>query len=236
MTIAYQPTPVLNPEDIPIKPTILFDIDGVLNAYMHGKKPNVYYWIDETDDVDDPYDIDMLTQCRFSKQSQKRGLPTYTKIQWSSELAQDLYNFYQNNNVQYLWLTSWNEDANEIARQCLWQNNKPLMSGYIPTYIHFSVNDSKRSQIIELRNIWLSKLRDGEIKTIPPIVHFDDFNVKDPREEAVVWPTKYGIWGNQPNSHMKLNQSPYLFIQTHPAFGITKKQWRRTQKFIQENI
>lgn len=219
-------TPQLNISNIPIKPTILFDIDGVLNAYLHGEsKP----WNDTPDPspTDKPFEINAIKDCHFSQEHIDNGFPPFATIQWSTELAKLIYNFHKTTDVQYIWLTSWDDVADELSHQCLWQNLPSPMTGYLSTETYFDPNRAKRMAVFELRNFWLKQYANHTIDTIPPIIHFDDIYVRDIRYNNEIWFNE-----NHENTHIKMSTSPYLFIQTNPKCGITKRDWQTATKFI----
>lgn len=223
-------TKELNNDTLPVKPTILFDIDGVFNAWLKDKA-DYWYGFPELTPDDAPFAIDKQQKCIFSNASVYSGFPDSVIIQWSSELAKTVRDFHDNNNVQFVWLTSWDDNANELATQCLWPNQKPIMEGFLPTWIRRHTDDSKRGQVCDLRNVWIEKFTAGEIPYIPPIVHFDDFPVGDFRQPDDNW---HGMFGEY-TTDIKMEISPYLFINTNARCGITRKEWQEAVSFIEQH-
>lgn len=225
-----QITKELNNDTLPVKPTILFDIDGVFNAWLKDKE--IPYWgFPQLTPDDAPFNIDQERTCKFSNASIYNGFPSSTVIQWSTEFAKLVREFHDTHNVQFIWLTSWDDNANELATQCLWPNQEPIMEGFLPTWIRRSTDDAKRGQVCDLRNVWIERFTAGEIAYIPPIVHFDDFPVGDVRQPSENW---HGMFGEYKTS-IKMEISPYLFINTNARCGVTRKEWQQAVEFIETN-
>lgn len=217
-------------DDIEMRPTILFDIDGVFNAWLNGQVDYWYGFPEVTPEMG-AFAIDSEKKLFFPKAATAYGMPDSLTIQWSSEFAEIVRHYHDNHNVQYIWLTSWDEDADEIAKQCLWPNQEPIMEGFLSTSIHRKTDDSKSSQVCDLRNVWISRFVNGEIDHIPPIVHFDDFFVGDPRTPSSNWHGPFG----EDKTDVKMSVSPYLFLDTNAHCGVTRKQWWKATEFLETN-
>lgn len=201
----------LSVSDIPTdRPVITLDVDGVLNAFDHGRK--LHSW--QRPIEDDP----VLFRINHSRRVQVPqemcdefgyyGGHSF-KITWSDELMGELEDVARKGAATLVWLTSWNEFADFLGWNCFWRRRPSPVLGYVDCTLggRRSSYAGKVSAIDGICDAMQAAHPDGDV---PYVISFDD----DRPWESRMW--------NDP--HAKPLPAFFQGIGTDPRHGITKSQ------------
>jgi hypothetical protein len=200
---------LLTVDEVPTdKPIVTLDVDGVLNAYDHGREPSP--WQPKVEDNPMPYAIDMdeviALPYRPSGAYGHVSKREY-RIQWSRDLMGAIADAADAGKATFVWLTSWDDEAGLLADELLWPGRPSPVLGYLDSKAGMpqTTFDSKRTVMAELCRAMEKSRPDDPM----PIISFDD----DQPWNDLMWGT--GI------------EFPKFFhgIGTDPRNGITQSQW-----------
>lgn len=203
-------------DEIPTtRPVMTLDVDGVLNAYDHGREPSM--WQPEVEDSPEPYDIDCDgTICLPYKPTGAYGHVKRReyRILWSTDMVRDIARAADEGKVTLLWLTSWNDEAGLLADEMLWPGRPSPVLGYVDAKgeAEHCTYDSKRVAMRAICDAMEAARPDDPM----PVVAFDD----DMPWDNLAWGS--GV------------EFPTFFhgIATDPRYGITKSQWRKALALV----
>ena len=209
---------ILDVSDIPTdRPVITLDIDGVLNAFDHGRSlPSWQKPIEDnpvTHDITDRKKVTLPTEM-CEKCGYREGQSFV--ITWARTLMDDIAELAESGRATIVWLTSWNEFADWLGDECFWPGGKSPATGCIDCTIGGS-RSSYAGKIRCLREICDALVAAHPDGDAPPVVSFDD--------DA---PWDYQGWGR--------NEKPlpgfFHGIQTDPRHGITMTQWEEMLEIV----
>lgn len=199
--------------DVPTdKPIITLDIDGVLNAFDHGRdRPT---WAADWEDDPIPYDIDHSERVTIPDEmcdeyGYMRGRSFV--IQWASGLMEDLSEIAKSGKATFLWLTSWNAYAGFLANTCFWPDGSSPVSAYVDT-TNGGYRSSYAGKVIAMDDLCERMMVDRPDDPLP-IVSFDD---------DAPWESK--AWNLGTSRGGALMPSFFHGIGTDPRNGITRSQ------------
>lgn len=209
----------LSVSDIPAdKPIVTLDIDGVLNAFDHGKR--LRSWQRPIEDAPTLFRINHRQRIRVPREMCERHGYRYGqsfKITWSDDLMDAIEAAAKAGDATFVWLTSWNEFADFLGWRCFWRGRPSPVLGYLDCTQGGASHayTGKVGAFEELCWRMESAHPDGDI---PGIVAFDD----DKPWESRMWNER----GAQP--------MPAFFhgVGTDPRHGITKSQWDETMGLL----
>lgn len=209
----------LSVADIPMdRPIVTLDIDGVLNAFDHGRE--LASWQRPVEDDPITYDIDHREDVEIPEQMCRDfGQPIGRSywITWSSDLMADIAELAATGAVTIVWLTSWNGYADFLANTRFWPGADSPAAGFI------DVTHGQRRHAYGGKVAIMDALCEAMMAAHPnddplPVIAFDDDQP---------WTAK--TWDGS-------GMMPWFFhgIGTDPRFGITLSQWMGALDLIGE--
>lgn len=114
------------------RPVITLDIDGVLNAFDHGRR--LPSWQVPFEDDPSPYRINHSQRVTLpAEMCREYGyLPGQSfTITWSDDLMADIAEVARDGQATLVWLTSWNAYADFLGWRCFWRGEPSPVLGYI---------------------------------------------------------------------------------------------------------
>lgn len=208
-------------DEIPAdRPVVTLDIDGVLNAFDHGRPR--YSWQRPAEDEPVPYDItdvrrvtlpgEMCDECGY-----RHGQSF--EIAWSADLMADIAELAESGKATIVWLTSWNDFADWLWATHLRPDSPSPAFGCLDCTAGrtCSSHAGKVRVLRELCDMLEAVHPDGDA---PPVVSFDD--------DA---PWDYQGWGRSE----RLLPDFFHGVRTDPRYGITMSQWDGMLELIDES-
>ena len=205
------------------KPLVLLDIDGVLNAYEHA------YADDETPSWDDyqkkyvelPDDMVKLFGYHHG---------TGYNITWSPTLTNRIRRLAESDDVDVVWLTSWNQFANHLANVCFWPDEKSPIRNFLDTDSHGFNPRYTIQKYMQTRDVLVARARAG---VDAPVVNVDDegIHVRSHAERMLELSSKYPD-AYEPDEWRMAMDAPYTAIAPNPMFGITPSQMDAIEKAV----
>lgn len=190
------------------RPIITLDIDGVLNAFDHGRELKSWQRPFEDDSVTYPINHSQMVRlpaemCDEFGYFRGKGFV----ITWSDDCMADIARLAREGRATLVWLTSWNAYADFLGWKCFWRGEPSPVLGYID-----STNGGTRSSYVGKVRV-LDALCERMLLERPgdplPVIAFDDDQPWDSKR-----------WDGS-----GLMPSFFHGVATDPRHGITKSQW-----------
>lgn len=201
--------------DIPLdRPIVTLDIDGVLNAFDHGRER--HEWDLPIEYAPMPYRINHSRKVTIpAEMCEQMGYwPGQSfRITWSDDLMADIAELAATGKVTLVWLTSWNEFADFLGWKCFWRGQASPVLGYIDCMLG-GRRSSYAGKLIVLRSICQAMADAHPDGDAPMVVAYDD--------DA---PWEWRGWRDGDDDGRETLPDFFLGMKTDPRYGITKSQW-----------
>lgn len=216
-------TPI-TPEELACdKPLLLLDIDGVLNAYDHALAADdvptwpryVTRFVTIPDDMAD-------------ERGRARGIGY--DVTWAPGLTEAIRTMASRDDVETVWLTSWNAYANHLANVCFWPGEESPVTRFLDTDSHRFRPNYLGQKYARIAEVLFARLEAG---VRAPVVDVDDEHV-DVLDHARFMSRRAREVPEAFDARMwdAVAEAPYVAQTTNPAYGMTPSELNEVRRHL----